>query len=199
MLMPLINGAIFGPGSTGQSFNLDGNNDYVEAAINTPSMNQPVSFTWEACVYPLDLTNRVPVVFSKTLNVSQRAGLQINSTGSLCSYMNSPSCNATTVMGLVVPNRFTKLTLIYNGATQKLITYVNGLQVSSATIAGGPYNHSATSPPPPFIIGYSPIGGGNKYFHGFIDEVSFSTCVVPPTTTPCACGPTPSPSPTPIP
>jgi hypothetical protein len=197
----LKNGATFGPGATGQAFNLDGlpgltTGDYVEIPINTPAMNQPGSFTWEACVYPLSLKGRVPVVFSKEATSTNRAGLQINSNGSLCSYMNSNWCAQTSALGLVVPNQWTRVTLIYNGSTQKLITYVNGAQVSSATV-GVPYNHSNS--PAPFHIGWSKHAGGNAHFYGFIDEVSFSTCVVPPTTTPCACGATPSPTPTPIP
>jgi Concanavalin A-like lectin/glucanases superfamily len=191
----LKNGAAFGTGAVGAAFSLDGLNDYVEVPINIAAMNNPGSlgsFTWEACVNPSSLANINPVVFSKEASVGNRAGLQINSNGSLCSYMNSGSCAATSAPGLVAPNTFTKVTLLYNGSTNNLVTYVNGLQVSTATVAV-PYNNSAA-----FNIGWSPNAFGNTHFNGRIDEVIFSSCAKPPT--PCGCGqaPTPSPSSTPI-
>lgn len=187
----LKNGATFGAGATGQAFSLDGVAAYVEAAINTAEMNSPVSFTWEACVNPSSLVNQ-PVVFSKEDSVPNRAGLQINSDGSLCSYMNSGSCAAISAPGLVATNKFTRVTLLYDGATDSLVTYVNGLQVTSATVAV-PYNNSAA-----FNIGWSPFGSGNTHFPGLIDEVTFSSCVVLPTVSQ-GCGPTPTPTPSPSP
>lgn len=186
----LKNGATFGAGAVGAAFSLDGFNDYVEVPINIVAMNNPGSlgsFTWEACVNPSSLANINPVVFSKEASVGNRAGLQINSNGSLCSYMNSSTCAAVSAPGMVAPNTFTKVTLLYNGSTNSLVTYVNGLQVSTATVAV-PYNNSA-----PFNIGWSPFGFGNTHFPGRIDEVIFSSCAIPPT--PCGCGPTPTPIP----
>lgn len=195
----LKNGATFAPGAAGQAFSLDGAGAYVEAAINTAEMNSPVSFTWEACVNPNSLANK-PVVFSKEASVSNRAGLQINTDGSLCSYVNSGTCAAVSAPGVVATGKFTKVTLLYDGSTHSLVTYVNGSQVSSAAVAV-PYNNSAA-----FNIGWSPFGFGNTHFPGYIDEVTFSSCAVPPTASQGAeigCGPiptpTPSPSPTPLP
>jgi Concanavalin A-like lectin/glucanases superfamily len=176
----LKNGAIFGAGAVGQAFSLNGVAAYVQATINTAAMNSPVSFTWEACVNPKSLANN-PVVFSKEAAVSNRAGLQINMNGSLCSYVNSGSCAALSAPAVVAPNKFTKVTLLYDGSTHSLITYVNGSQVSTAAVAV-PYNNLA-----PFNIGWSPFGGGNTHFPGYIDEVTLSSCAVPPTA--CGCGP----------
>lgn len=197
----LKNGATFGAGAVGQAFTLDGlpgltTGDYVEVPINTAVMNSPGplgSFTWEACVNPTSLVNR-PVVFSKEAGLNNRAGLQINPNGSLCSYMNSNTCAITSSPGVVLAGQFSKLTMLYNGSTNSLVTYVNGVQVSTASVSL-PYNHSTA--PAPFNIGWSPNGFGNTHFPGRIDEVIFATCVVPPN--PCGCGPAPSPSPTPIP
>jgi hypothetical protein len=193
----LKNGATFGPGEAGQAFALDGVGAYVEAAINTAEMNSPVSFTWEAWINPNSLANN-PVVFSKEASVLNRAGLQINMNGSLCSYMNSGACAAISAPGVVATCEFTKVTLLYDGSTHSLITYVNGSQVSSAAVAV-PYNNSAA-----FNIGWSPFGFGNTHFPGRIDEVTFSSCAVQPTAsqsakTGCEPTPTPSPSPTPTP
>ena len=189
----LKNGATFGTGKTGQAFSLDGVGAYVEAAINTAEMNSPVSFTWEAWINPDSLADN-PVVFSKEAGVFNRAGLQINANGSLCSYMNSGTCAAISAPGVVPTCAFTKVTLLYDGSTQSLVTYVNGSQVSSATVAV-PYNNSAA-----FNIGWSPFGFGNTHFPGRIDEVTFSSCAVPPTPSESAvtgCGPTPTPTPAP--
>lgn len=198
----LKNGATFGTGSVGQAFRLDGlagltTGDYVEVPINTAVMNSPGplgSFTWEACVNPTSLADK-PVVFSKeaaVTGVNNRAGLQINPNGSLCSYMNAGNCAITSSPGVVVTGQFSKLTMLYNGSTNNLVTYVNGVQVSTVSV-GLPYNHSTA--PAPFNIGWSPNGSGNTHFPGRIDEVIFASCVVPPN--PCGCGPAPSPSPTP--
>ncbi len=186
----LKNGATFGPGAVGGAFSLNGLLAYVEAPINIVPMNQPGSlgsFTWEACVNPSSLLNIRPVVFSKEASLNNRAGLQINANGSLCSYMNSSNCAVTSAPGVVATGQFTKVTLLYNGSTNSLVTYVNGVQVSTASVAV-PYNNSA-----PFNIGWSPFGSGNTHFPGRIDEVIFSSCVVPPT--PCGCGPAPTPAP----
>lgn len=195
----LTNGATFGTGAVGQAFSLDGlpglNGDYVEAPITTPAMNQLGSlgsFTWEACVNPTSLANN-PVVFSKELTVSNRAGLQLNANGSICSYMNSGNCAATSAPGVITTGHFTRVTLLYDGSTNSLVTYVNGIQVSSATVAV-PYNNSA-----PFHIGWSKFGSGNTHFPGLIDEVTFSSCAVRPTLRCCGPTSTPLPSPTPIP
>lgn len=187
----LKNGATFGPGAAGQAFSLDGVGAYVEAAINTAEMNSPVSFTWEACVNPNSLANN-PVVFSKEASVSNRAGLQINMDGSLCSYVNSGTCAAISAPGVVATGKFTKVTLLYDGSTHSLVTYVNGSQVSSAAVAV-PYNNSAA-----FNIGWSPFGFGNTHFPGRIDEVTFSSCAVRPSAV-TACEPTPTPTPSPSP
>ena len=189
----LKNGATFAPGEAGQAFSLDGVGAYVEAAINTAEMNSPISFTWEAWVNPNSLANN-PVVFSKEAGVFNRAGLQIDLNGSLCSYMNSGTCAAISAPGVVATCGFTKVTLLYDGSTHSLVTYVNGSQVSSATVAE-PYNNSAA-----FNIGWSPFGSGNTHFPGRIDEVTFSSCAVRPTASQSAvtgCGPTPTPTPAP--
>jgi len=183
----LKNGATFAPGAAGQAFSLDGSNDYVEAAITTGAMNSPVSFTWEACIYPTSLVNRKPVVFSKEFGTGNRAGLQINSNGSLCSYMNSGQCAETSAPGIIATNKFTKVTLLYDGSTKKLVTYVDGSPLPNPGTVLTPYNNSA-----PFIIGRSTIAA-NTYFLGLIDEVTFSACAVPPSA--CGCGPSPTPIP----
>ena len=190
------NGATFGPGVTGQAFSLDGINDYIEVPINVPVMNWPGplgSFTWEACVNPNDLANR-PVVFSKESGLNNRAGLQVNPDGSLCSYMNSNTCAATSLPGVVVTGKFTRVTLLYNGSTNSLVTYANGVPLTTASVVL-PYNHSTVSTAF-FNIGWSVNGFGNTHFNGRIDDVMFASCVVPPTG---CCGPTPTPSPTPTP
>lgn len=170
----LKDGATFAPGYTGQAFSLDGSSAYVEVPINTPAFNFPVSFTWEAWINPTSLANN-PVVFSKEDGINNRAGLQILPDGSLCSFTNSGFCAAISAPGLISTCAFTKVTLLYDGSTNNLATYVNGSQVSSATVAAT-YNNSA-----PFNIGWSPFGLGNTHFPGRIDEVSFSSCMVPPT------------------
>jgi concanavalin A-like lectin/glucanase superfamily protein len=191
----LKNGATFGPGAVGRAFRLNGVLAYVEAPISTPAMNTPGSsgsFTWEACVNPTSLANN-PVVFSKELGPGNRAGLQINANGSICSYMNSGSCAATSAPGVIATGHFARVTLLYDGSTNSFVTYVNGLQVSTATVPM-PYNNSA-----PFNIGWSQFGSGNTHFPGLIDEVSFSSCAVRPTLRCCGATPTSSRSPTPIP
>src|SRR5437588_2218988 len=103
----LKNGATFGPGAVGGAFSLNGILAYVEAPINIVPMNQPGSFTWEACVNPSSLHNIRPVVFSKEASLNNRAGLQINANGSLCSYMNSSNCAVTSAPGVVATGQFT--------------------------------------------------------------------------------------------
>lgn len=183
----LKNGAAFAAGYTGQGFSLDGNNAYVEVPMSTPEFNSPASFTWEAWINPTSLANN-PVVFSKESDVYNRAGLQILADGSLCSYMNSGGCAAVSAPGVISACAFNKVTLLYDGSTHQLITYVNGSQVSSATVAT-PYDNAA-----PFNIGWSPFGFGNTHFPGRIDEVSFSSCAMPPSASQSVasgCGTTP--------
>ncbi|MFL6215727.1 MAG: LamG domain-containing protein [Blastocatellia bacterium] len=187
----LQNGATFAPGYAGQAFSLDGNDDYVEVPINSGAMNSPASFTMEAWINPRSLD--YPVIFQKGVDVYNRAGLQITPDGSLCSYMNSGICAAISAPGLISTCAFTKVTLLYDGSTHQLVTYVNGSQVSSAVVTA-PYNNTE-----PFTIGYSltPVGY-NSHFQGLIDEISFSSCVVPPATSQSivtGCGPTSTPPP----
>lgn len=158
------NGATYAVGKVGQAFSLDGIDDFISAA-HSSTLSFPGSLSFSAWIRPTSLANN-PVILSKEVSTGNRFGLQANSNGSLCFYLNAASCLVTTNAGLITTNTWNHVAVVLNTTGDTAGIYVNGaLATFVSTTSDASSNTGALA------IGKSGTLAGLN-FTGLIDEVS---------------------------
>ena len=153
------NGAIFGPGESGQAFSLDGTNQFIEVPPSV-SLNLSTGMTLDAWVKPRS-TNHVGILNKGAIGSKGAYELaiylnkfyfQLND-----GILNMPS------QADIPANSWTHVAATYDGSTAKI--YINGVLDNSAA-----YNSTINSNGYPLHIGL--YGSPTVYFDGQLDEVT---------------------------
>src|SRR5262249_42415346 len=164
----LTNGATFAAGMVGQTFALDGVNDYVQIA-DSQSL-RPASVTLEAWV-KFFATNGIRSILGKTLGSggldSYGLGLQ---DGAALAVMADNSGFAPFLYSApnIATGQWYHLPFTFDDTTKQQTLYVNGLMATN-----GVANKSIAYDTHPFLLGVDIESGALNFFHnGLIDEAS---------------------------
>lgn len=154
------NGAAFDQGRIGQGFRFIDGDDFVNIP-DSGNLNLTSAFTWDAWIDPYAFYDD-PVIMSKELSASNRTGLKLLTTGSLCGYFDDfVTCSPPHI---VPPSQFSHVAMVFDDVTGQMRLYVNSVPVATGTGAGRPAGNSA-----PLTIGATANEG--HFFAGIIDEV----------------------------
>ena len=164
----LTNGATFTVGKVGQSFALDGIDDYVNIS-DSPALEVTTQLTIESWIKPSNTSQFRQIVskFGTVGNYAYQIGLAPN--GALRTDLSQTGGPAyeqlTSPENVITANVWNHVAVTFNAGAATL--YVNGSSVASAIL---PINSIFGSGNTDVNIGRDPVG--SQYFGGIIDETS---------------------------
>lgn len=161
------NGAAYAVGRVGQSFALDGHDDFI-LVPDAPALEVSDQLTLEAWINPTNLHSYRQIIskFGNSGNWAYQMGISLDRTLRL-----DISGNGTDYQFVVSPpdaisgNVWTHVAATFNGGVIKL--YVNGVQVADQTVSIASINGGGNTN---VTIGRDSDLGGIQYFAGRIDE-----------------------------
>ncbi len=164
----LTNGATFATGQVGQTFALDGANDYVQ--VPDSQSLRPASVTLEAWV-KFFATNGIRVIIGKPLgNGAFNSYALAFQDGAVLAGVADNSGFGPFLIGPAntVPGQWYHLAYTFDGSSKQQVLYVNGIPVASGTA-----NKTMSYDAQPVLLGADVENGVLSFFHhGQIDEAS---------------------------
>ncbi len=164
----LTNGASFAAGQVGQTFSLDGVDDYVQ--VPDSQSLRPVSVTIEAWV-KFFVTNGIRIVLVKPLGTGtfDSYGLALQDGAVIASVAdNSGFGPFLTGPANTVTGQWYHLAYTFDDSSKQQVLYANGILVASGTA-----NKTITYDNHPVLLGADLENGALSFFHsGLIDETS---------------------------
>ncbi|HMS34873.1 MAG TPA: proprotein convertase P-domain-containing protein [Ignavibacteria bacterium] len=143
-----------------------GSNTSYVSVPNSSTINLSGSFSIEAWINPSTFAGASKGIISKggALGTSLIYAIRLNSTGRISVMTNGSPRLTSRVTSPVTLNNWTHISATYNSSSGLFSIYINGLQDTSASVAGAAPNSNADS----LFIG---ISGSSTPYTGKIDEV----------------------------
>jgi concanavalin A-like lectin/glucanase superfamily protein/fibronectin type III domain protein len=139
-------------------------------------MNTSVGFSFSCWIYPVDLTHAVGFrrfIIEKADDASNYWSVSIDNSGVLYFFVTKAGTTYKRQVGGFALNSFQHIGAVFNGATNTVEVYRNGVAGTASTAA-----EASTPTPANMYIGASWANAPSTYYEGILDELRYYQAVL---------------------